>query len=497
MKKITLISLGVATLLSGCASVSSMSSSVEQRVQTQTQKPIPQQSVVQTVRSMEPSGRAVDVMDDRKAVNIDVSNAHIMPMIDSLAKRMGYGSSALSSIDVNKRVTARFRAATVEQAIRQLAWHSGYVAVINHTDKTVTLANEATMVFRVPSADLKKMMNTNFKFGGNPIGGGGGGGSGGESSNFAPVSSDFTVQGNFENNPEGFKQFVEELAGANAQVKVLLEAGLVSVRSNGQALKRVHDFLSSYAYDARRQVEISAKVVEVGLGNEFRYGIQWDKVADAGRKNLGINNLSMLGAVSNPNTLRVQGASTTSIVQALETLTDVEVTSTPQLIVSNNSSGVIFEGLQKPYIPSVTATTTDGTTTYSGAGAYASDGIQMAVHAQILDDTNAVLTVVPSTVALGELKRFLNDQVQMYEQSIRNGGQRVAIRSGETIVISGNRYTRANNTKRGLPGIVNVPVAGAALGGVGQESSARQTVIIMTARILRPDAMDIVFSESI
>lgn len=496
MKKITVISLSVAALLSGCASVSNMSSSAEERVQTQTQKPIAQQSVVQTVRSMEPSGRAVDVMDDRKAVNIDVSNAHIMPMIDSLAKRMGYGSSALSSIDVNKRVTARFRAATVEQAIRQLAWHSGYVAVINHADKTVTLANEATMVFRVPSADLKKMLNTNFKFGGNPIGGGGG--SGGEGGgNFAPVSSDFTVQGNFENNPEGFKVFIEELAGANAQVKVLLEAGLISVRSNGQALKRVHDFLSSYAYDARRQVEISAKVIEVGLGNEFRYGIQWDKVADAGRKTLGINNLAMLGASTNPSTLTIRGASTTSIVQALETLTDVEVTSTPQMIISNNSSGVIFEGMQKPYIPSVTSTTTDGVTTRSGTGAYASDGIQMAVHAQILDDTNAVLTVVPSTVALGELRRFLDDQVQMYEQSIRNGGQRVAIRSGETIVISGNRHTRANNTKRGLPGVVNVPVAGVALGGVGQESSARQTVIIMTARILRPDAMDIVFSESI
>jgi hypothetical protein len=34
-------------------------------------------------------------------------------------------------------------------------------------------------------------------------------------------------------------------------------------------------------------------------------------------------------------------------------------------------------------------------------------------------------------------------------------------------------------------------------GGRSKDSAARQTVIIMNARILRPDPMDIVFSESI
>lgn len=497
-----------ALVLSGCAtSITQMSQSAQSRTaqhieaSTQAQLSTPAAAPTPTVRTLThiaPVGKTLDVMDERLAVSLDVQNVPLMGLVDTLASRMGYSASAMSTVDPAKRVSVKFKVATPEQAIRQLAWAAGYVAVINPADKSVTLSNEATMVFRVPADDLQKLINTSFSFGGNPIGGGGGSGGGASGgANFSPVSSDFKVSGTYTNNPAGFTQFIEDMAGANAQVRVFLEMGMISVRANGQALKRVHDFLGRYAFDARRQVEITAKVVEVTLGNEFRYGIQWDKVVDSGRLRLGLNGLQALGTGNNPASLRFTGTNVTSLVQALESLTDVEVTSTPHLTVSNHSSGVIFEGTQKPYLPSVTSTTTDGTTTLSGSGAYASDGIQMAVHAKILDDDNAVLTVVPSTVTLGDLKTFLNDQVQMYEQSVRNGGQRIVIRSGETYVISGNRYTRGNNSQQGLPGVVRVPVLGAATSGVTKESQARQTVIIMSARILRPEPMDIVFSESI
>lgn len=496
-----MLSLGAVSLLGACSTTPSvMSQDAQKRIEAQItgqtkDLQTPASAAVRTLEHVAPAGQAMDVMDDRLAVTLDVQNTSLMSLVEALAKRMGYSASAMSTVDLNKRVSAKFQLATPEQAIRQLAWQAGYVAVLNAADKTVTLATEATMVFRVPADDLQKLISTSFAFGGNPIGGGGSGASG--ASTFSPVSSDFKTTGTYTNNPAGFTQFVEEMAGANAQVKVFSEAGMISVRANGQALKRVHDFLSRYAYDARRQVEITAKVVEVGLGNEFRYGIQWDKVMDAGKIELGLNGLASVGAATAAGTMRFTGTSVTSLVQALEKVTDVEVTSTPHLTVSNHSSGVIFEGTQRPYLPSVTSTTTDGTTTQSGSGAYASDGIQMAVHANILDDDNAVLTVVPSTVTLGELKTFLGDQVQMYEQSVRNGGQRIAIRSGETYVISGNRYTRGNNSKTGLPGVARVPVVGALTGGVANESAARQSVIIMSARVLRPEPLDIIFSESI
>ncbi|MCO4087447.1 MAG: hypothetical protein HEQ17_00275 [Limnohabitans sp.] len=514
--RISAIVLACTAVLAGCTTPKMLQTNVDDRMDKIKSEPLPANSpqVVRTPGNMPPVGRSFDAMDERQAVSMQVSNANLYDLAGKLTQRMGYGLSALSSVDINKTITINLKAATPAQALRQLAWHAGYVAVINDQDRSVTLTKDATLVFKVPADELKKLLNTSFNYGGSPVGGssagGGGGGGGGagagggaRGASFAPVAAEFKVEGQYTNSPAAFQAFIEEIAGSNARVQVYLEAGLIAVRSNGQALKRVHDFLSRYAFDARRQIEVNARVVEVSLSNEFRYGIKWDKVLNAAStRKFGLNTRSIVGtSTAPPGSFSFSSESVTSVIEALETLTNVDVTSTPSMVITNNSSGVIFEGTQKPFLPSVTSTTTGSgttaTTSLSGSGAYASDGIQMSIHANILDDDNAVLTIVPSAVTLGELKKLLGDQIQMYEQSVRNGGQRISIRSGETVVISGNRYTRGNSVDRGIPGVINAPLIGSIASGRSKESSARQTVIIMNARILRPDPMDIVFSESI
>ncbi len=498
----------LAIFLAGCNSPAKIDTDVTKRMgQIKTQPMETSRPVVTVSNQARPSGRPMEATDERQSVQIRVANANFYDLISKLSSQIGYGVLATSGIDLNRQISMNINAPNPVQAIRHLAWQAGYVAIFNKQDRTIAIAKEATMVFRVPSEDLKKMVSTRFKFGGSPIGGGGGGGGGqGGGTAVAPVSADFQVSGEYSNSPESFQTFLEEIAGQNARVQIYLEGGMVSVRSNGQALKRIHDFLAHYAFDARRQVEVNARVVEVSLANDFRYGIQWDKVIDranpAQTLKLDLNGKSLLDA-ANPSTAKLSfgGTSVNSIIEALETLTSVQVTSTPQITVSNNSSGVIFEGIQKPYMPSVTSSTTgsgtDKTVQKSGTGAYASDGIQMSIHANVLDDDNAILTIVPSTVSLGNLVQFLGGDVQMYEQSVRSGGQRISIRSGETVVISGNRYTRGNSIDKGVPGLINVPVVGVAAGGTAKDTVSRQTVIIMNARVIRPAPTDIVFSESI
>jgi len=144
-------------------------------------------------------------------------------------------------------------------------------------------------------------------------------------------------------------------------------------------------------------------------------------------------------------------------------------------------------------VPSGTGTTTQ----QSGSGAYAQDGVNLAVHASILDDENAVITLVPSTVTLGTLHKFLNDQVQMYDQAVQNGGQRINITSGQTVVISGTKASTNNSSRLGVPGLVDIPGFGALFAGNTKDVASRESVLIINARILNPTPKDIVFSESI
>jgi MSHA biogenesis protein MshL len=504
------LTITVAVWLSGCANVADYQKEVEQRIGQR--KPATEQiKTVRTVERSTPRGRVVDDVDARDAVNINVRNANFYEILRQLSNRRGYGITAVQSVDVQRQITLDLRGQTIEQAMRQIAWQAGYAVVINKAERSVTVSDQATMVFAVPSEDLKRTVRTDYKFGGSAIGASGGSSAGSSGSmpgasasgatSINPISATFTVTGEYGNNPAGFKSFLESLAGKNTQIEIFAESGLVSVRGNGQALKRVNDFLSKYDYNARRQIEINARLVDVALTDSFKYGIQWDKVmnADATSK-VGINTLGTVGT-DTTSSLSFTTASITSVVKALEQFTSVDVVSTPKLIVSNNSSGVFFKGTQVPYLPQVTTSTvpsgTGTTTQQSGSGAYAQDGVNLAVHASILDDENAVITLVPSTVTLGTLHKFLNDQVQMYDQAVQNGGQRINITSGQTVVISGTKASTNNSSRLGVPGLVDIPGFGALFAGNTKDVASRESVLIINARILNPTPKDIVFSESI
>lgn len=494
--------------LCGCANVTDFQKQTDQRMGAKTPA-TDQNKTVRTVERSVPRARIIDDVDERDAVNINVQHANFYEILRQLSNRRGYGLIAVQNVDIQRQITIDLRGQTVEQAMRQIAWQAGYTVVINKAERSVTVSDQATMVFVVPSEDLKRTVRTDYKFGGSAIGASGGastgssgsmpGASGGTSIN--PISAAFTVTGEYGNNPAGFKSFLENLAGKNSQIEIFAESGLVSVRGNGQALKRVNDFLSKYDYNARRQIEINARLVDVALTDSFKYGIQWDKVmnADATSK-VGINTLGTVGT-DTTSSLSFTTASITSVVKALEQFTTVDVVSTPKLIVANNSSGVFFKGTQVPYLPQVTTSTvpsgTGTTTQQSGSGAYAQDGVNLAVHASILDDENAVITLVPSTVSLGTLRKFLNDQVQMYDQAVQNGGQRINITSGQTVVISGTKASTNNSTRIGVPGLVDIPGVGALFSGNTKDVASRESVLIINARILNPTPKDIVFSESI
>jgi type II secretory pathway component GspD/PulD (secretin) len=503
---IPLACTALCLFLTGCMTPARINSEVNQKIQTATQ-PLAANAIT---RSNAPMGKLVEVADAKRQVSLDLVNANAHETIKALAQKAGYSLQVLQGVNTAATVSMSTTAGSPVVAIRQVAWMAGLVAVVNPQEKTVTLAQEATVTFRIPAEDIKKGVTTAFNYGGSALGSGssGGGSSSGGSSasgqSFSPVKSEFTVSGGYGGTaPTAFLTYLQSLAGTNARVQVYLDAGLVTVRGNATALKRVHDFLSRWDVEARRQIEVNARVVEVSLTDEMRHGISWDRVIGAANDSKTLHYGISQASPANPlaATLTLKGATATTVIEALEALTTVEVTSTPHMTIQNNSAGVMFEGSQKPYMPtvtqSVTNTGTGANTSVSGTGAYASDGIQLSVHASILDDDQAVLTVMPTSVTLGDLYSFLDDRVKMYEQTVRTSGQRISIRSDETVVISSNRYVKSTGKTSGLPGLVNMPWIGKATGSNAQNQANRQTLLLLNARILPAVPSNIIYSESL
>ena len=450
----------------------------------------------------------------RGDVNINAKAAPFAPLLSELAKKAGYSVAFGDMVDLNRKVTIDYTNAMTEDAIRTTAFLAGYAAVLDKQNRTIYISDVATYTFRLP-AGVFSALQAQYNVGGNPAnagssgggaGGGGGGGGGGTS-----LKAEFNISGREGSNGAGLSKYLQDLAGKNSEV-IVTDNGIISVRANAQALKRVHSFMKSYALDAMTQVEIEASVVEVALTNEFSVGIQWGKVmqtasgaargtllggtgglTQAAQAALAQDPLGAVTAVANQmgstpmGSFRV-GASSASIINALAQFTEVNVVSQPRLLSMNNVPATFFDGTQLPYMGSIQQTQGAGTNsqpTVTGTVAFAIDGVSFSAIPSVVDKGTVQITLIPVLSSVQGFSEFLNGQLTAPRQANKQTFMRVLAESNKTLVLGGIRYS-ADTKDTSLAT------------STGKKSTAKEIVILLRTNVVAPPAdFDPIVSESL
>jgi type II secretory pathway component HofQ len=83
--------------------------------------------------------------------------------------------------------------------------------------------------------------------------------------------------------------------------------------------------------------------------------------------------------------------------------------------------------------------------------------------------------------------------VQRTHQSL----MQVVARSGSTLILGGIRSAVGDDTRGGLPGLVDVPVAGGLLSRSTRRTSTREVVVLLRATVIPAGSPDILFSEAL
>ncbi|MNR71658.1 Type II secretion system protein D precursor [compost metagenome] len=434
------------------------------------------------------------------------------PLVSELSKKAGLSVAFADGVDAMRKVTVDFNGAFTEDAIRTTAFMAGYAAVIDRDKNTVYIADRATYNYRLPSAVFKSLQ-AQYNVGGDPAnsskgsgGSGGSGGGGGGASGGTSLKAEFTIAGKEGTNGAGLQKFMTDLAGRNAEVLVT-DQGVVSVRGNAQALRRMNDFIKNFAYDAMTQVEIEASVIEVSLERDFNLGIQWGKVLNGATKGFYAGGTPDLAAATvsaaggNPNSLiglaasqASQGgiggyrtsASTASIINALMQFTDVNIVSQPKLVSLNNNPATFFDGTQVPYLGSVeqTSGTGDNAPTVSGSVSFAIDGVSFSAVPSVVNKSSVQITLLPVLSSVGEFSQFLNGQLTAPTQANKQTYMRVLAENGKTLILGGIRY--------------NKDIKGTSYGAsTSARASSKEVVILLRANVVPPSDNDIIMSESL
>jgi len=248
------------------------------------------------------------------------------------------------------------------------------------------------------------------------------------------------------------------------------------------------------------QVLIDATIVSVTLKDELKYGISWylsqgnDAVGSAANPPSPPTFASSLGTAAAAATAASTGGlsaiyssgTVKALLNAQATANNINVISSPSLMVLNNQQAKINIGDQVPIQTSTSSLPVAGGTTPSIA---LGSSIQYK-------DTGVTLDVTPrvneSGMVIMEIKQIVSTPVvtstgvttspTIQKKEIESS---VAVHDGETIVLGGLIDETVSNDKNGIPLLQDIPWIGPLFGGTDKKNNKTELVVLITPRVVK------------
>lgn len=235
------------------------------------------------------------------------------------------------------------------------------------------------------------------------------------------------------------------------------------------------------------QVLIEASIVEVTLGDDLKYGLQW-VFNDNTRNGLsGVGVLSTLaggvlgGATSGFSyTLSNAAGNVRAVLNALAEKSLVKVISSPSLMVLDNHTASINVGNQQP-IRSAETVTAGGNITSSIQ--YKDTGVSLAVTPSVNAGNMVTMQLEQAVTDVGAVDAATGQRSFLQ----RNIASKVAVRSGETLVLGGLIRDNSTTGKSGIPLLQDLPLVGNLFGTNTSNGNRTELLVVITPRVLRSD----------
>ena len=243
------------------------------------------------------------------------------------------------------------------------------------------------------------------------------------------------------------------------------------------------------------QVLIDATVVSVTLSNELKYGISWylahNGVAGGSISTPPGSGGTSLTAVSAQaaaaaatgglSTLYTSGA-IQALLNAQATASNVNVISSPSLMVLNNQKAKINVGQQIPIQTGTTSAPGLGGLSTSNSIQYKDTGVTLEVTPRVNANGMVIMKLSqivskPISTTIGVTATATIDKKEINSS--------VAVQDGETIVLGGLIDETSDNSKNGIPWLNDVPVIGPLFSGTDKKNNKQELVVLITPRVVK------------
>jgi general secretion pathway protein D len=286
------------------------------------------------------------------------------------------------------------------------------------------------------------------------------------------------------------------------------QAGLLSVTGTEVQQQRVQRFLAMLHRQTMAQVLIEAKVVEVGLKDEYKSGINWRRFATGSP---AVNGSLGLGATLtdgiNPGfvTLSLTDKDFAGVLGFLGRFGTTRTLSNPRLTVMNNQNAILKVAQNQVYFTldyeRRQGKNGDPDTVSVGSQLYTVPiGLVMSVQPAINPESqNITMTLRPT---ISRITGFVNDPAVAIASNntvtstipvveVRELDSVLHLKSGEAMVMGGLMQDRATNVKEGVPGLKDsAPAMVSPLVSAKDDMQEVVELVIFLRATLIPDALN-------
>ena len=419
--------------------------------------------------------------EEVKLFTLTFENAPLGEVISALTKDSDLNLTIDSDVNLSRSITAHLKNVTFEEALDMIVKKgAGYAWEIK--DGVLHIKRFEERIYYLDYLDI--IGETDIEVGGDMLASGVE--NPGVSGKYKIKAKRSGAQGDIWT---GIEKSLSELKSEEGIIKVNRNTGIIYMADTPAKIESMVRFLDSLSESLHRQVFIEAKILEVSLSDNYKYGIDWSRLqiqfkskSDSLPQNLNLS-FNAGGSIILSDT-----SSFNAILDFLRTQGDITVISNPHLSVLNGQSAVMTVGYQFPYgdISGVDRDPETGVVTFEATIKRAILGLQLGITPHISEDGTITLHIVPTITRIQDEEEVEIPTTTTVKQTISNPiidlqelATTVRVKDGEMVVLGGliSQIKRLNH--QGLPILSSIPIIGNLFKHIEETKENREVVIFI------------------
>lgn len=280
---------------------------------------------------------------------------------------------------------------------------------------------------------------------------------------------------------ESFNPKSEKLTSSGTSVVADLENNALLISTTQREYKRIEQILRQLDV-LPTQVLIEAVIAEVTLNDELKFGLRW--AIEKGAFSVGLSDLaSGLANAAFPGFSWGYASPDIRVtLNALNSITDVNVISSPTLMALNNQKAVLQVGDQVPIV----------TQTSTGVQA----GNAPVINNVELKDTGIILTIQPRVNRSGRVMLNIEQEASSVVRTTSSGidsptiqqrkiATRVVLNDGQSIALGGLIQERNTLSRGQVPILGDIPLLGNAFKNKTDTIKRTELIVFVRPRVVR------------